>query len=264
MPIAVPIRMKPSLLAAVALLGVGMGVLSAGCSSGSAEADDDSIAKRIQAGEADKDHPAVGVVHFTTQSFCSATLIAPDLVLTAGHCADANHPIDAFYTGTGAASTSSKTDPGTLGMVRHEVIAQATFPTFDHFRKCPNLALDIALVKLKEPITDIEPATVGRPPTVTAECQAVGFGSHQNDAGATEYFEKRTATATVVEVRETSFDVKVGTGLADHGDGAGDAGDAGDAGLSDRLDASARDGSSGDASCRRRDHPEYGVRRCGA
>lgn len=203
-------------------MGLGLLAAAAACSSAEPVDDDtDDVTSPIQAGSSDRFDPAVGVVHFTSSSFCSATLIASDIVLTAGHCADASNRIDAFYTGTGKPSLSYATDPGTLGMVKHEVLAQATYPGFDRFRECPNLALDIALVQLKEPIKGIRPARFGGPPTIGAACRGVGFGSHRNEAGATEYFEKRAATAQVTAVRETSFDVKAGTGLADHGDSGG-------------------------------------------
>src|SRR5262249_25649095 len=153
--------------------------------------------------------------------FCTATLIAPDIVLTAGHCADMFHPIEAFYTGQGKETTDRAADPSTLGMVRHEVAAQVTYPTYDSLNECPHPMPDVALVRLSAPIRNIRPAKIGGPPTQGASCRAVGFGVHNTGDGGTVRLAKRSAMSTVVLRRKVSFDVKVGSGIADSGDSGG-------------------------------------------
>jgi secreted trypsin-like serine protease len=193
----------------------------AACASEPAVRSDDA---EIQGGRRENGHPAVGVVRLaTSRSFCSATLIAPDVVLTAAHCAEADERIDAFFTGTGRATADDSADPGSLGMARREVAEQALYPAYDYFYSCPNSVPDVALVRLKAPITDIAPAKLGRggPLAAGASCRAVGFGAHDAGGGTTTFLEKRSASVVVSEVRGATFDVKAGTGITEHGDSGG-------------------------------------------
>lgn len=168
-------------------------------------------------------HPAVGVVRLgLVESFCSATLIAPDVVLTAGHCIEwEGETITAFYTGNGQATLDDQAEPSTVGMRRHPAIAQAMFPAFEHFYSCPDPELDLALVRLETPIDDITPIPLGDAPLPGTSCTAVGFGAHDTDAGETTFLEKRVATVTVGDVRAMSLDVLHGDGFADRGDSGG-------------------------------------------
>jgi hypothetical protein len=176
--------------------------------------------QEIQDGKRTTAYPAVGVVHQkNVNSFCTGTLIAPDIVLTAGHCIE-DDTADAFFTGDGKASTDDGTDPASLGMVRHEVLDQARFPSFDYFYSCPNPELDVALLRLKTPITDIEPLDVGAPPAAGTTCTTVGFGMHDTDAG-TEFLEKREAKVKLLELRDVSLDITAVDGISSHGDSGG-------------------------------------------
>lgn len=178
----------------------------------------------IQGGKRERGYPAVGVVRLAmAQSFCSATLIAPDVVLTAGHCIEEpGEKIDAFFTGDGKAVPDAATDPAELGMVAHEVVAQARHPDFEYFEYCPGPVPDLALVKLKTPITDIAPMKIGGAPKTKDECVAVGFGAHARKGTDRDTFlEKRSAKVVVGEVRAATFDVLTGTGAPAHGDSGG-------------------------------------------
>lgn len=198
------------------LVFVGSLVACAGGSSSSSRADD------IIDGKASAGHPAVGVVRLSAaQSFCTGTLIAPNVVLTAGHCIEGDEIADAFFTGAGKAVADSSTDPATLGMVRHAVIEQLRYPTFEYFYSCPNAELDVALLRLETPVTDIEPVALGSAPGADTECTAVGFGMHEADGGE-EFLGKREAQVKIVGApRPTSLDVGAVTGIARHGDSGG-------------------------------------------
>ncbi len=203
---------------AALVLSLVLAALAAACGEVAGPATSEA---EILDGAPTTEHPAVGVVHQSVaESFCTGTLIAPDIVLTAGHCIEGDEKIDAFFTGGGRPVASPSTDPSTLGMVRHEVVAQVPYPTFDYFYSCPNQALDIALVRLAEPITDIEPVKIGGPPLSAAECTTVGFGTHETDGGE-QFLEKRAATVKIGDVRETSLDIFAVDGIASHGDSGG-------------------------------------------
>lgn len=176
----------------------------------------------IQNGARERGYPAVGVVHLaTSRTFCSGTLIAPNVVLTAAHCAEAGETVDAFFTGAGKPTSDETVDPSTLGMTRHEVSAVALYPGYEYFLYCPNPAPDVALLWLRDRVVDVDPARLGGAPQLHASCRAVGFGQHDDAAGHPVFLEKRSASVKITDVRPGSFDVKAGSGLTDHGDSGG-------------------------------------------
>ncbi len=254
--------MRPSLvlraarwLAPLSLLAL---VPAFGCSATSGS---DDANQRIQGGEADTADLAVGLIHFPGGGFCTGTLVAPDIVLTAGHCV--TETSDFFYTGTGVETPDYQGDASVGTMTPHAVAEVKRFPTFTYFETCPNPALDMGLIKLKEPITDIAPVRFGGTPFVGMTCRAIGFGTHTlfaTDAGSApesdaatstdggtsseasvddasaaastdaappppapgDYYEgKRTAAETVIALGDGFIQVKYGTGIADHGDSGG-------------------------------------------
>lgn len=198
-------------------LALAFALAACTASEGAGTTDDAIVGGRRETG-----YPAVGVVHMvTSRSFCSGTLVAPDIVLTAAHCAEGGEQIDAFYTGAGKASPDETVDPGMLGMKRHEVAEVALYPGYEYFLYCPNPAADVALVRLVHVIADIEPTELGVSPRAGASCRAVGFGQHDADAGTPTFLEKRSGSVKIADVRDGSFDVKAGSGLTSHGDSGG-------------------------------------------
>ncbi len=102
---------------------------------------------------------------------CTGTLIAPDVVLTAGHCANINPDVVVVdttnYNGSGG-----------------KRIAIESITAYPEFRK----TYDVAVIVLKQPVEGIEPRKVARGCTFTGfreetMVHLVGFGLTQEDGG---------------------------------------------------------------------------------
>lgn len=144
---------------------------------------------------------------------CTGTLIAPDVVLTAGHCTFDATSMRFFVTTNADGTTTS-----------HPTATVITFPGF-FFHACPEVQdePDVGLVQLATPIADIEPLRLAAPAPVAVGdvCRIVGFGGHTNDAGQQSSGPKRSATSSVIAVDEKTITVSAGTGIATHGDSGG-------------------------------------------
>ncbi len=103
-------------------------------------------------------YPSVGALYDTTQQsfFCTGTLIAPDAVLTAGHCLEPGAPAPSFTF-----------DHDTRGAVT--AVAGASFaihPMFDLDRAIgdgPTQYYDLAVLKLAQPVTGVRPMVLASP-----------------------------------------------------------------------------------------------------
>jgi protease YdgD len=195
-------------------------VALAGCgiSEGDVASDTlDGTGDAIQNGSADNGHPAVGMVWFTDNSYCSGSLIASDVVLTAGHCV--TDSIEGFYTGKGTPTTTTDAPPA--NMVHHDVRDQIGYPGYVE-GDCPNTTFDIGLIRLAAPVTTISPLhyATHAPPADGTLCTAVGFGDHT--VGSTDQWEaKRKGTEKLVATADVYLTVTQGSALADHGDSGG-------------------------------------------
>src|SRR5262249_47235942 len=150
---------------------------------------------------------AVGMVWFQGGGFCSGSLIAPNVVLTAGHCVQ--DPIEGFYTGTGKAIAASSMGPTpTTGFTRHAVAGMAAHPTFDpNFSSCPNAGIDIGLVRLAAPLSGVTPVKInsGSAPSANTSCAAAGYGTFTNSRGVDTVEQKRHGTEVVVSAGSTAL-----------------------------------------------------------
>jgi uncharacterized protein (TIGR03382 family) len=108
---------------------------------------------------ADADFPTVGAVLTSIGSLCTATLVHPQVMLTAGHCVEptllqqqsgSSEPIE--YSATFARDIRAAGDGEILAVT--EVAWHPTFPNLGGVLSAPGQFDDIALVALEEPITD--------------------------------------------------------------------------------------------------------------
>lgn len=107
--------------------------------------------------------PSVGIVGDASEGFCSGTLIAPQVVLTAGHCAD------------GVAHTAGRFQVGGQTYATSQVIVH---PQYNESAIGTDNAHDIALFRLNRAVTGISPSPIYRStPQVGQLLTLVGFGA---------------------------------------------------------------------------------------
>lgn len=213
-------------------------VCAAGCAL-EASPPMESDTQAILGGQIEPGHPAVGLLEFSTGNFGTGTLIAPNVVLTAGHVVRGN--IQGFYLGDGlpigrgpdttASATMRKialaTDGASVDKIVHpsyECDAQGR----DAGPECAEWerSIDVGLVFLAEPVTDITPVRFGTSePQEGALCLAVGFGDYVEDWDAADAAptvkQKRSATSTIRKVRATELETVWESGIPDSGDSGG-------------------------------------------
>jgi V8-like Glu-specific endopeptidase len=164
-----------------ALLPVAL--LLIGCAGASPEGDDASAASdAIVDGAETFEHPEIGLFH-NGGSYCTATLIRANVVLTAAHCVTGGHK-DEAVTGYSFDVESSAASPAT----HFEIDRAYTIPVAADFDGTQNWRLkDIALLRLTTPV----PAALAQPLAVATsrpnpgdETAIYGFGCTSRVADA--------------------------------------------------------------------------------
>ncbi|HEY2510562.1 MAG TPA: trypsin-like serine protease [Polyangiaceae bacterium] len=173
---------------------------SAGCGAdappdapGAPVVSSESLHQAMSGGAVDNGDLAVGLLfsHETlsdgglfVKESCSGELIAPDLVLTAGHCFDTN-VMDSFYVGQGVAiqGTDTNWDPATIHMTKYTIDTFVRPPAYKPNSGTPPTVLDVAVAHLTTPVTGVTPlALASAPPPVGASVTTIGFGRHPTSA----------------------------------------------------------------------------------
>ncbi len=177
-------------------------------------------------GAFDAGHPAVGLLRFASGSFGSGTLIAPGWVLTAAHVAGGN-PKD-FYFGSPAAGQAPS-----FGSLRHVGVDRVVINPCYASRAwpCPSDPIDVALVHLSTPITDVAPIPLVDVPLELLwgiwspfegkSCEAVGFGGFIDASGRATNGTRRMAKSTIDSVGSTELVTVRDMGIATSGDSGG-------------------------------------------
>ena len=121
---------------------------------------------RIINGSVTATYPAVGLIGADGQDYGTGVLIAPQYVLTAGHCAE------------GVADTSGQF---TVGDKTYHTEKVFLHPNFNGDVLGSDLANDLAIFRLAEPVAGIAPLPISRvTPRVGQTLTLVGFGGGGN------------------------------------------------------------------------------------
>ncbi len=177
----------------------------------------------LQTGDDQRGWEAVGRLELGSRGFCTATLIADDLVLTAAHCL--------FERGTGALIGPDRLEfragwrNGRAGAYR-DVRRAVVHPRYVHLEDAGAGASrwDVALIELVQPIrsSEVHPIAVGSALPVGAE---VGVVSYAHDRSETPALQQRCAVVAAEDgIMVFSCEVDFGSSgapvLAMHEDGA--------------------------------------------
>ena len=114
------------------------------------------------------------------RSGCSGTLIAPDLVLTAGHCVPRNPDVSARELAKITFAAGWGNDEATA--IRQAVVV------YRHPEQPPGqvslrtIFADVALVRLARPVTNVAPMPLGPRPAALSDLIIAGYPNHTNQA----------------------------------------------------------------------------------
>lgn len=158
-----------------------------------------SVESEIVGGTLANGHPAVVAIAMQGQGFCTGTLISPQTILTAGHCVMEGSNFQAVF---GSRIDQAQKAVEIEGFVRH--------PGFSTTQGMP--VNDIAVAKLAEPVTDIQPIGIIQDEIAADEVgesiRHVGFGltsASERKSGNT-FGVKRQVTFPIRELAESQLE----------------------------------------------------------
>ena len=159
----------PFALLAMALLSTGAGCAADATGTGEDDAADE---EPIVGGQLDKTDPAVVAINveFTGIAVCTGVVVAPEVVLTAGHC-----PTSHIWVRQGSSVRG-------LGWLSHKGVKDAVkHPKFSGEGK----HYDLALLHLDDEIDHVTPLVLSEVPVTQADVgetiRHVGFGTTSDD-----------------------------------------------------------------------------------
>ena len=146
---------------------------------------------RIVNGTQTSDYPAVGLIGESGDHFCTGTLIAPQYVLTAAHCAE---------------GVGNTTGTFTVGGRSYQTERVFVHPSYNGNAIGSDSANDIAIYKLSQAVVGVAPMDIFRGiPQVGQLLTLVGFGGGGNGTTGTngDFGIKRVGTTPIDEVSRT-------------------------------------------------------------
>ena len=150
-----------------------------------------AVSARIVNGTQTSDYPAVGLIGESGDHFCTGTLIAPQYVLTAGHCAE---------------GVGNTTGTFTVGRQSYQTERVYLHPNYNRNAIGSDSANDIAIYKLSQQVVGITPMNIFRGiPQVGQLLTLVGFGGGGNGTTGTngDFGIKRVGTTPIDKVSRT-------------------------------------------------------------
>lgn len=132
------------------------------------------------------EYPYYASVTFTNYYLCGASLVAPDLLLSAAHC----NP--AFPKNTPVIINSTLARSSVPGSVTVVVNQQVIHPKYKDFKR-----YDLMLLKVSPPVTTIAPIQIDSDPTlpsVKEKLEIIGFGYTEPGLGVAQVLQQAQVT----------------------------------------------------------------------